>query len=197
MSNKTNALVPANGRTLDEQNILQGITETLCLIHQDASGPPVTTDLDTNLPYRQSYGFNAFGNLTQRDNLHWGTDYWNNRSSNLSYTYENNRVTNANSAYDWDGREIQTSGPDDWSSITYDARGMLKTLHSYHPTITTRHYDGYGREGKRERSVWVDNETPPNFREWEEEDDEYFIRSSVLGGAVIYDGEWVNVLAGE
>jgi len=151
----------------------------------EASGTPVTTDLDTNLPYRQSYDFNAFGNLTQRDNLHWGTDYWDNRLSNLSYTYENNRVTNANWAYDWDGRVIQTSGPDDWSSITYDARGMLKTLHSYHPTITTRHYDGYGREGKRERSVWVENETPPNFGEWQEEDDEYFIRSSVLGGAVV------------
>lgn len=68
----------------------------------EASGTTVTSNQDTQLPYRQTFTHNAFNNMTARDNLHWGVDYWNGVSNNLSYTYANNRITNSYWQYDAD-----------------------------------------------------------------------------------------------
>jgi hypothetical protein len=70
----------------------------------EANGTTVTTGQNTQLPYRQNYKFNAFGNMTQRNNLHWGVTAWYNQSNNLDYTYVNNRITNNSWQYDVDGR---------------------------------------------------------------------------------------------
>lgn len=45
-------------------------------------------DYGTQLPYRQSFQFNAFGDMTARANVHWG-----NSNQNTSYTITNHWVT--------------------------------------------------------------------------------------------------------
>ncbi|MGI8469732.1 MAG: hypothetical protein ACR2N3_14905, partial [Pyrinomonadaceae bacterium] len=67
-----------------------------------------------------------FDNLTQRNNLHWGIDYWQGNSNNISYAYQNNRITSGiGYVYDADGRITQTGYPDDSAESTYDASGQL------------------------------------------------------------------------
>lgn len=38
-------------------------------------GTVAAANMQFELPYRQSYQFNEFDNLTVRNNLHWGIDY--------------------------------------------------------------------------------------------------------------------------
>lgn len=90
----------------------------------EASGGSVATEnQSTQLPYRQSYGFNTFGDMTQRNNLHWGKDTWQGQSNNLSYTYENGRV--AGYQYDADGRALLSYEGGQTFYSAYDARGLL------------------------------------------------------------------------
>ncbi|CAN5353222.1 hypothetical protein BH10ACI2_BH10ACI2_00050 [soil metagenome] len=155
----------------------------------EARGGSVTAlaDQKTTLPYRQSYQFNEFNNLTQRNNLHWGVDYWYGQSNNLSYTYLNNRITNSGFVYDADGRNLQTSAPDDGATSTYDAAGRM--VHSVSPTTdATRSYDGDGREVKRITSNYVDLGTTAS---WVVQPTKYYIRSTVMGGATVSEA-WAN-----
>lgn len=157
----------------------------------EASGTTVTSNQDTQLPYRQTFTHNAFNNMTARDNLHWGVDYWNGVSNNLSYTYANNRITNSYWQYDADGRVTQSSLPDEPATSTYDGRGLL----SYHliqhhhgdQTEINRYYSGDGREGKRTKRKYTNDPeaTSPPYGTWADEPTVYYIRSSVFGGQVI------------
>ncbi|MEJ7623794.1 MAG: hypothetical protein WKF34_07355 [Pyrinomonadaceae bacterium] len=156
----------------------------------EASGTTVTSNLNTQLPYRQSYTYNTFNNLTQRNNLHWGVENWYYQANNLSYTYSNNRVTNTGWVHDADGRVTQSALPDDSTTSEYDARGLLSFQHTTQPdgssqTKIRRYNTGDGREGKRTKEVFTVNETPPNYGTWNNEPTIYYIRSSVLGGEVV------------
>lgn len=119
-------------------------------------------DQDTDLPYRQSYAFNAFNNMTTRNNLHWGIDNWGGQSNNLSYTYQNNRIANTGWQYDADGRVVQSAAPDDYTASIYDARGLLIT-HKGNDSYSTTHskiqrfYNGDGREVKRKKIDYAEN----------------------------------------
>lgn len=68
--------------------------------------------------------------MTTRNNLHWGTETWYGQSNNLSYTYQNNRITNSGWQYDADGRVLTAAPPDDYAYLTYDARGLVVTHRS-------------------------------------------------------------------
>ncbi|MGB7201465.1 MAG: VCBS repeat-containing protein [Pyrinomonadaceae bacterium] len=148
----------------------------------EASGTTVTANLDTQLPYRQSYQYDAFNHLTQRNNLHWGTDSWQSISNNRSYTYSNNRVTSGypDPIYDDDGRAIFISGD---GTFGYGARGLLDYIHGDADPATFLTFDGNGKEGRRTPKTWVID--TPTTGHWETGDPTYYIRSSVLGGQVV------------
>lgn len=122
----------------------------------------------TNLSYRQSYQFNAFNNLKQRNNLHRGVENWYGQSNNLSYTYQNDRITNQNWLYDADGRVLQSAAPDDWATSAYDARGLL-IRHNVNDNYSSsygaiqRFYNGDGREVKRGKINYAAN---PEATQW-------------------------------
>jgi len=157
----------------------------------EARGGTVTTSQDTDLPYRQSFGFDAFSNMTTRNNLHWGVDTWYGQSNNLSYDYENNRITNTGWQYDADGRVTTTAAPDDPATSVYDARGQMIRRTSggagSGSSNAQRFFDGDGREIKRTRMAFVED---PNMNDWPygtwtEADPVYYIRSTVMGGTVV------------
>ncbi len=142
-------------------------------------------DMSAQLPYRQSYQYDAFSNLTQRNNLHWGVDNWYGQSNDLSYSYQNNRI--AGYTYDADGRTLITSYPDEYSEATYEATGQLIRLHNPSQSDIYRTYDGSGREVKRRKFRWQDNPYSPSspYGQWVDEGAKYFIRSSILGNETI------------
>ncbi len=142
-------------------------------------------DMSAQLPYRQSYQYDAFSNLTQRDNKHWGVDNWYGESNNLSYTYQNNRI--AGYTYDADGRTLVTAYPDEYSEATYEATGQLVRLHNPSQSDIYRTYDGSGREVKRRKFRWQDNPYSPSspYGQWVDEGVKYFIRSSLMGNETI------------
>jgi YD repeat-containing protein len=147
----------------------------------EARGETVLPVNQTNdLPYRQSYEFNAFSNMTQRNNLHWGVDVSpeNFMSFNLNYTYQNNRVTNSGWQYDADGRNIQSALPDTSMTTTYDAKGQpITQLNAQDDTNLQHLFDGNGSEGRRIAGNYVSNGSQTTKT--------YFIKSSVLGGQTI------------
>ncbi len=138
----------------------------------EATGGTVTQNLHFYLPYRQSYAFDAFGNMTQRNNLHWGKDEWRGQTLNLNYTYQNNRVVDNGWQHDADGRVTVSAIPDQPTISTYDASGQLVMVDK--PSgKTSRHLDGDGREGKRETRDSADDKI------------RYYLRSTVLGKEVV------------
>jgi YD repeat-containing protein len=141
-------------------------------------------------PYLQTYTFDAFDNLQNRENKLW------NASANTAqnYTFTNNRITNTSSpfSYDNDGRVVQTPYTETLTDTTYDAAGRIDLYHSKaSPTQQedkiTRHYDGDGREAKRvtDRCRIILPEDPEDPCTWQGGQNSYYIRSTVLGGAPI------------
>ncbi|MBX3291047.1 MAG: RHS repeat protein [Acidobacteria bacterium] len=147
-----------------------------------------------NLPYRQQYTYDAFGNMTQRYNKQWGGD----ANLQILYTYSNNRITSSSNGYgtwnnwqhDADGRVTQSPWPDGPAEMKYDAAGRLifkRDVFTYneHEDRLTRYYNGDAREQKRftERC----RETEPMTEEcvWDQESIFYYIRSTVMGGEVV------------
>ena len=134
-----------------------------------------------DLPYRQSYEFNAFNNMTQRQSMLWGEDYWNG-SFNINRTYQNNRVTSGYWQYDADGRVL---AGDNNSQSTFDSAGQLATYATGNETSVVRSYDGDGREAKRNESNFVDN---ANGGSWVGKT-RYYIRSSILGNETVSEAD--------
>lgn len=127
------------------------------------------TDLE-KLPYRQSYSYNALGNLTGRDSTLW--DYagdW-----DFSNTFVNNRVT-AGAFYDNDGRRTYGDG----TYFKFDASGAMNETTRTANYETLLYRDGLGRESKRSQRLWDTEEV-----EWGESDSKYLIHSSVFGRIV-------------
>ena len=155
----------------------------------EARGGTVNTygQQKNELPYRQSYQFNEYNNLTERNNLHWGTDSWDGQSNNLSYSYYNDRVANQGWQHDADGRAVTANEPNSYVNSEYDARGLVAKITTNYQREAYRYYDGNGREVKRGGSNYVENPnaTTPPFGSWAAENPTYYIRSSVLGNEVI------------
>ncbi len=136
------------------------------------------SEMEHQLPYRQSYQYDAFNNMTQRNNLHWGIESWYGESNNLNYTYQNNRITNQGWQHDADGRVTASDFPDRYIHMTYDAAGRsIKMVRPVEKEIE-RFYSGEGREVKRKEKTFYNDD-------WVIKPTKYFIRSSVLGGEVV------------
>jgi YD repeat-containing protein len=118
-------------------------------------------------PYRQSYQYDVWGELTQRANRFW------NQPSNFTATYINGRNQNPLWQFDNDGRLLL----DDTLYYTYDAAGRNQQIGTMDGTrVTTQERDGTGQTVKRVEQQ-PDNLQPILTA--------YYLRSSVLGGRVI------------
>ena len=158
----------------------------------EARGGSVTNQQDqqTSLPYRQSFGYNAFNNLTERNNLNWGTDSWYGESFNQTYTYQNNRITNSGFQYDADGRNTVSS---DYETVTttYDAAGQMAEIIKAIPALPGYnddiyfYRDGNGQMIKRLQKDYLEQEYPATGYHWVDRPMQYFIRSTVFGGEVL------------
>jgi len=143
----------------------------------EANGETVNPeDQNFHLPYRQSYGFDAFGHLTDSTSRHWGVTSWNGQSFNQSFSYANNR--NPNWVYDADGRNTDSYSGSVGLFSVFNAAGKASTGAGY--SFTTSTFDGNGLEVKRE-SERYDPETDTNVAQ----PTKYFVRSSVMGGRVV------------
>lgn len=132
--------------------------------------------LRQTLPYRQSYQYDAFDNLTQRNNLNWGysqVDGLRNFNLNYSYNPQNNRVVGIfNWTYDADGRNLYSSRPDENINSTYDAAGKLVKINQIDANVETmRFFDGTGEEVKSTARDLASGEIRVK----------YYLRSTVVG----------------
>jgi hypothetical protein len=154
----------------------------------EARGQTVSTNQDTQLPYRQSFQYNPFDNLTQRNNLHWGITSWQGYSNNLSFNYSNNRVTDQYWAYDADGRALNAASGGIGQSLTYDASGLVIGMTDGFSTEVARFNGGDGREAKRKTRSW-DNSMNESQGGWSMPGYWYYIRSTILNGEVVSEAD--------
>jgi YD repeat-containing protein len=122
-------------------------------------------------PLYESFGYNAFNNLTARQ-----TNTWNDQTmASDSASFSGNRRVASGWTYDDDGRSL-TIGT---RTNKYDASGRQTQLNATrvvlgHTINTTRNY-GYDGMGAR---IAEGPSTPPAT---------YYLRSSVMGGAVVME----------
>ena len=121
----------------------------------------------TNRPYHQTYGYNAFGQLTQRTVKTWWTG-----DNSMSVTYVNNREQGINFQYDADGRVLVGNG-----GHSYDAARRENFLDTGGGTVAMSH-DGDGRQIKT-----VETSYDEEFNEITET--KFYVRSTALGGQVL------------
>ena len=138
----------------------------------NATGGTATT---ANIPYKNDFQYNAFGNQTQNTFTHYS------RTGTVPQTYTNNRV--AYGTYDADGNQtVDPSFPS--KSYSYNAAGnMSKTYYEEccEPVTVQQEFLTYGGDGflvKTATSIQVNEESA-------ETSAGYSIRSSVLRGEVI------------
>jgi YD repeat-containing protein len=120
--------------------------------------------------YQETFGFNAFGNLTNRTGWVWGVD-----GGEMTATYQNNRRNdNIGYQYDADGRNTAA----DTLEIKYDASGKQTWTRDENQRRrlaaglgVSQSYDGDGQRVKQ----GTGNQST------------YYVRSSALGGAVVYE----------
>lgn len=127
-----------------------------------------------SIPYKQSFSYNAFGNIAQTTMEHYASG-----SHGTAYTFTNNRNTDPNSVYDADGNQTA----DAEASFQYDAAGRMIRSADRDPNNagqflppTVKYFDGTGEEVKRIKA-YVENGNNTNGTS-------YFIRSSVTGKIV-------------
>lgn len=160
-------------------------------VSQGKSGPEArgdtvaAEDMKFELPYRQSYVFDAFSNLTESNNLHWGESSWAGQSFNQGFDFDNNRVDEAGWVYDEDGRSTQSpAGAVGTSLKTFDAAGRVAVMSTgYSESMSFR--DGDGQEVKRQTTAFDDEDG------WVPQPTKYYVRSSALGGRVVSE-TWAN-----
>ena len=104
----------------------------------------------------------------------------------MNYTYKDNRIQGFGWQYNADGRNLQTSSPDEYATSTYNAAGQM--IRSQGETDASRWYDGNGREIKRLTANWVETQTSTI---WELQPTKYYIRSSIMGNEVVSE-VWAN-----
>ncbi|MCI0553133.1 MAG: hypothetical protein L0287_19470, partial [Anaerolineae bacterium] len=128
-------------------------------------------------PYSLNYARDVWGNTTSRTGSHW--------SSTLTpYTpnYSNNRsVGSTGWTYDVAGNVVDTSGPNVVNpAMKYDATGRLAsvlTASGIFPYLTEHGYDGDGQRVRYNADIQNSNPSVATTI--------HYLRSSVLGGAVI------------
>ncbi len=127
-----------------------------------------------NGPYKQTYGYDVWGNLTSRS---WRTfaysPYCNctyPQTNGASSVYSNNKNTASGWIYDADGQLLSSAENGSTFNYSYDAAGRMASATQPGKTIY-QSFDGDGLRGK-----WNENGVVT-----------YYVRSSVLGGQVIIE----------
>lgn len=123
------------------------------------------------IPYMQTYAYDAFGNMTSRSGA-----YWYQQSLSDSGTYVNNRRQGW--TYDADGRLTispanTSSNRRDWA---YDAAGRLASTTETSGTTTDTLTTSYDGDGRTVREAKTGGSAPGTH---------YLVRSTVLGGEVV------------
>src|SRR5690606_13427922 len=134
-------------------------------------------------PYRQTFGYNAFDNITLRDTMHWSENY----NYGFQATYSGNRRNHWN--HDADGNV--TSDQFDQMKFKVDADGGNAV--SEYPVVEdgnlsthrtkTLHYDGDG-------TAVIDEDVSEGYQftslRHTLEIREYNLKSTPLGGMIVY-----------
>jgi YD repeat-containing protein len=132
----------------------------------DARGEPY--DSNNPNPYKQTYSYDVWGNMTGRSNRWWTLD-----QGAFTVTYTNDRNTDGNIPWQYDAAgNIKHNGA---GNYTYDTAGRMKQFDSVNTIFITQLYDGDGLPGYR-------LETHPGLTD---RATIYYVRSSVLGGQAI------------
>jgi YD repeat-containing protein len=125
-------------------------------------------------PYRQTYGYDVWGNMTNRS---WRTFYYNQychcmapQTNYSSSNYTNNRNTATGWNYDADGRLLASSEGGANFTYAFDAAGQLISNTEPGRTISQ------GLDGDGLRAKWVENGSIT-----------YYVRSSALAGQTIVE----------
>ncbi|MEQ1762142.1 MAG: hypothetical protein ABL984_03245 [Pyrinomonadaceae bacterium] len=136
----------------------------------EARGETVATeDRSANLPYRQTFGFNAFGQNTASTNMHWGETEWQSVPFAQENDFVNNRIQKTGWEFDADGRNTKAiSDSSEITLTTFDAAGRaIERISGL--SVSRTYYDGNG-------AVLTSTSADPQ---------KYQIRSSLLNGQVI------------
>jgi YD repeat-containing protein len=150
-------------------------------------------------PFRQSYTYDVWDNMKRPGYRHWSASF-----SDMP-TYTNNRRSDA--TYDASGNVLLRDY--ERKQHAYDAAGRQRYFlqqewglpyYAYEANTIDITFDGDGRPGKRHTNRYTeDYEESP----WNEPNDFYYVRSSVLGGTAIVEfmavgyGSSINVYVGD
>lgn len=129
-------------------------------------------------PYKETYQHDVWGHMTKRVNRIWSkpldwfeTTYVNNRNQLWYYTYDADGNPTNEGSFDAAGRKTT------YSSSRFYQTGTNSNA-TWNPSMVTNTYDGDGQLTKQSEAAGADH--------W----DAYFVRSTVLRGAVIL---WTEV----
>ncbi|HMO81534.1 MAG TPA: hypothetical protein PKD24_12160 [Pyrinomonadaceae bacterium] len=147
------------------------------------------TVTSSNTPYRQTHEYNAFGQRIESVMSHW-SNVW---SNPINTTWVNNRRSGGGRTFDAEGN--LTAEP--YKTWKYNAAGQLHHtdfVHGAEETYIRQQeeigYDGDGRILRIETSDQEGEEGEPT------EISAYRLRSSILGGEVVYENGQAFVYAG-
>jgi YD repeat-containing protein len=135
-----------------------------------------TLDDYANQPYQEFYGYNAFDQITSRENRHWVAEY------GTSDSYDRNR--RAACDYDADGRLTRMGSTTDGDEVSYliDAAGQIEQDTATGQDRSNMSYDGDGQMTVQTKYHWL---TATSVFNTVPTSDNLFIRSSVLNGTVV------------
>jgi YD repeat-containing protein len=135
-----------------------------------------TLDDYANQPYQESYGYNAFDQITSRENRHWVAEY------GTSDSYDRNH--RAGCDYDADGRLTRMGSTTDGDEVSYliDAAGQIEQDTATAQDRSNMSYDGDGQMTVQTKYHWL---TATSVFNTVPTSDNLFIRSSVLNGTVV------------
>jgi hypothetical protein len=143
---------------------------------QSLSGTEARGGTTADGPYKQTYQYDVWGNLTGRAN----DRFWSQELGPPPTTYVNDRNTGSNWSYDVAGNVTHTTP---WQH-SFDAAGhKTQSSGAEQPPpyqILTTSYDGDGQHAKRVESR---NDGVGLYTAFQS----YYLRSSVLGGLVVVD----------
>jgi YD repeat-containing protein len=134
-------------------------------------------------PYRQSYDYDVWDNITSRNNRLWsqwlGPDYAsyvNNRRQGVDYDAAGN-ITRDTFEHVYDAAGGKSSSRREWMETVGDTW-------NYNIVTIEQAYDGDGRPARRNENRHYEDASGANS---DDVTTTYYLRSSILGGAIVYE----------
>jgi YD repeat-containing protein len=161
--------------------------DALGRITKSETGEPGLTPFGNlkNGPFQQNLNYDAFGNLTAKNDRDFGTNQVgcsgcprnisynetivNKRTQSSSFLVGNNYQNITNYQYDNDGRLINRDG----DLATFDANGKMV----FHDSLGTAPDDSYAYDGNGDLAKWVETGSSAPFY--------YYVKSSVFGANML------------